>query len=343
MSKSGRDMGERGLKVSGVDEDTGGSMLFGMGRKLFLFLLVTGFTCSYSILVQMSKVNDQYMYHPMTTVLMAEFTKLIISWVLFKRNQTPGDENHGLSFTLRGFATYGVPGVIYLVNNNLAFVALSYMGPPMYQLLSNMKIVSTALLFRIIIQKRLSNHQWAAVFLLVLGCSVPQLTALSKDLEEEGTDAAAASAHLITGFLLMCIISLLSGSAGVYTEYMLKRNPGSMHYKNIHLYLNGVVLNSFLMFFLPSSPINQGKGFFDGYDSLTVLVFVNLALNGMAISFIMRYADNIMKLYAGSVAMFLSMFLSVILFDFHFNPHIVMGSLIVCVSVFLYNTAESGR
>ncbi len=55
-----------------------------------------------------------------------------------------------------------VPAVCYAVQNNLIFYALhfNYISGPYYQLLCNIKIVLTALLFRVVLKKALTVLKW---------------------------------------------------------------------------------------------------------------------------------------------------------------------------------------
>lgn len=43
---------------------------------------------------------------------------------------------------------FSVPSVIYAALNNVHFAALSYLSPTSFQIWSNLKIVTTAILFR---------------------------------------------------------------------------------------------------------------------------------------------------------------------------------------------------
>jgi len=48
------------------------------------------------------------------------------------------------------------------------------------------------------------------------------------------------------------------------------------------------------------------RGFFHGYSFITILMILNHALSGIAVSMVMKYADNIVKVYSTSVAMLLT-------------------------------------
>ncbi|KAK7833116.1 cmp-sialic acid transporter 4, partial [Quercus suber] len=52
----------------------------------------------------------------------------------------------------------------------------------------------------------------------------------------------------------------------------------------------------------------MNKGFFHGYSFITILMILNHALSGLAVSMVMKHADNIVKVYSTSVAMLFTAF-----------------------------------
>lgn len=49
------------------------------------------------------------------------------------------------------------------------------MDPATYQILGNLKIVTTGVLFRLLLQRRLSLLQWIALVLLMIGATTSQV------------------------------------------------------------------------------------------------------------------------------------------------------------------------
>ncbi len=68
-----------------------------------------------------------------------------------------------------------VPAVIYTVQNTLPFVAMTYISAAEYQLLCNIKILTTAVFSILFLGTRLSRVQWLALALLVIGVALAQL------------------------------------------------------------------------------------------------------------------------------------------------------------------------
>ena len=57
----------------------------------------------------------------------------------------------------------------------MQFLTLKYVDPATYQILGNLKIVTTGVLFRLVLQRRLSMLQWIALALLMVGATTSQV------------------------------------------------------------------------------------------------------------------------------------------------------------------------
>ncbi|KAI6240367.1 UDP-galactose translocator [Aphelenchoides fujianensis] len=82
---------------------------------------------------------------------------------------------------------------------------------------------------------------------------------------------------------------------------------------------------------------------FKGFDTLVwVMTFTNSA-GGLLISIVMKYADNIMKAYAQSVAIVGAALGSWLLFDFVPNFLFLVGMSLVIASICLYTLFPAGK
>ena len=70
---------------------------------------------------------------------------------------------------------YLVPSIIYWLHNNVQFVTLRYVDPATYQIMGNLKIVTTGLLLWLCLRRQLSALQWMALALLMIGATVSQV------------------------------------------------------------------------------------------------------------------------------------------------------------------------
>ncbi|KAF5951448.1 hypothetical protein HYC85_009392 [Camellia sinensis] len=236
--------------------------------KSIVTLALTVLTSSQAILIVWSKRAGKYDY----SVTTANF----MPW---------------LSTTLDEVSVYPIPAALYLIKNLLQYYIFAYVDAPGYQILKNLNIISTGVLYRIILKRKLSEIQWAAFILLCAGCTTAQLNPSSDRVLQTPFE----------GWVMAIVMALLSGFAGVYTQAIIKKRPS----RNIMCRTSGYT--------------------------------------GIAVSMVMKYADNIVKVYSTSVAMLLTAVFSVFLFGFHLSLAFFLGSTIVSVSVYLHSVGKAQR
>ncbi|GAB2296679.1 hypothetical protein Dimus_030788 [Dionaea muscipula] len=203
-----------------------------------------------------------------------------------------------------------------------------------FKIMGNLKIITTGILFRIFLKRKLSNLQWMAIVLLAVGTTTSQV---------KGCGGASCDSLLsapIQGYMLGILSACLSASAGVYTEFLMKKNNDSLYWQNVQLYTFGALFNMARMVL-----DDFGNGFekgawwrrlFDGYSITTWMVVFNLGSTGLLVSWLMKYADNIVKVYSTSMAMLLTMILSVYLFNFSPTLQLFLGIIICMMSLHMY-------
>ncbi|KZV38019.1 CMP-sialic acid transporter 1 [Dorcoceras hygrometricum] len=295
--------------------------------------ILTILTSSQGILTTLSQSNGGYKYDYATVPFLAEVFKLIVSSVLLwrecQRSPSPKMTTEWTSVRL-----YPIPSIIYLIHNNVQFATLTYVDTSTYQIMGNLKIVTTGILFRLFLKRKLSNLQWMAIGLLAIGTTTSQV----KGCGEASCDSLFSSP--IQGYMLGLLSACLSALAGVYTEFLMKKNNDSLYWQNIQLYTFGAIFN---MARLVLDDFRSGfdKGpwwqrLFSGYDITTWLVVLNLGSTGLLVSWLMKYADNIVKVYSTSMAMLLTMVLSVFLFNFKPTVQLYLGIMICMMSLHMY-------
>ena len=97
------------------------------------------------------------------------------------------------------------------------------------------------------------------------------------------------------GLVMAIVMAVISGAAGVYTELIMKKTPQrNVNVQNVYLYMFGVIFNVFAIFLYDYDAV-FGQGFFHGYNGIVCVMIINHALSGIAVSLVMKYADNIVK------------------------------------------------
>ncbi|CAN1805167.1 CMP-sialic acid transporter 4 [Linum perenne] len=311
-------------------------------RKTIVTLALTVLTSSQAILIVWSKRAGKYEYSVTTANFLVETLKCMLSLAALARtwkNEGVTEDNR-LSTTFNEVSVYPIPAALYLVKNLLQYYIFAYVDAPGYQILKNLNIISTGVLYRMILKRKLSEIQWAAFVLLCAGCTTAQLNPSSDHVLQtpfQGWMMAILGSYNISSLQVM---ALLSGFAGVYTEAIIKKRPSrNINVQNFWLYVFGMAFNAVAILTQDFDAVIN-KGFFHGYSFITVLMILNHALSGIAVSMVMKYADNIVKVYSTSVAMLLTAVAAVFLFGFHLSLAFFLGSTVVSVSVYLHSVGK---
>ena len=188
-----------------------------------------------------------------------------------------------------------------------------------------------------ILRKRLLSTQWGALLLLVCGVALVQLA-----------DAGPSSAEVtgdqnrVIGFSAALGACFLSGFAGIYFEMMLKSSDLSVWMRNIQLSLLSLPLSLITCFANDGQKISV-HGFFFGYDLFIYYLVVLQAGGGLIVAVVVKYADNILKGFATSLAIVLSCIFSIYLFHFNLTIQFTGGAALVIASIFLYGFDPSKK
>eukprot|EP00658_Telonema_sp_P-2_P082214 TRINITY_DN8633_c0_g1_i1.p1 TRINITY_DN8633_c0_g1~~TRINITY_DN8633_c0_g1_i1.p1 ORF type:complete len:226 (-),score=30.29 TRINITY_DN8633_c0_g1_i1:138-815(-) len=203
-----------------------------------------------------------------------------------------------------------------------------------YQLTYQGKIFSTAILSVLMLGRRLSNKQWVSLLILASGIALVQTTSQTTQAPTPGT---SGTSNPLVGLAAAGAGCLLSSTANVYFEKILKQSPVSVWARNIHLAVMGIAISWIGMSLNGDLEIVRNKGFFHGYTTVTWGTVVLGSLGGLLSAMVVKYADNIMKGFATSFAILLTCIISTLVLDFTVTYNLVAGGVIVNFSIYLYN------
>lgn len=168
-------------------------------------------------------LGGQQRYFTSTAVLMNEVLKLGLSLTIalydIQRTLPPStpatvlfDQLYTSVFSGDGWKL-AMPACLYTAQNSLQYLAVSNLDAVHFQILYQLKILTTALFSVLILRRSISTMNWGALFLLTLGVIVVQLPsagssyadisisdsskfAFPRSLHEVGQVAEEAAAHL---------------------------------------------------------------------------------------------------------------------------------------------------
>eukprot|EP00435_Cladocopium_sp_Y103_P066410 s135_g28.t1 len=297
-------------------------------KALLLFVLVLQ-NCACAILVKQSRTHSAD-WVPQTGVILQEMLKGITSLVLAV---LMGESMQGALDPIELLQS-SVPALLYLVQNNLQYVALATLEPATYTVTYQLKILSTAVCFVLILGRKLTLQRWLSLGLLVLGVVLVQLATFKED--GSSSQRATGWGGQIAGLIATVISASISGLAGVYTEKILKGSKVTLWVRNVQLASWSALIGVLGLAGTGDLSGVWSNGFFHGYNGWIWASACNNAFGGLLIAAVIKYADNILKNFATSVSIVLTTALSIQYFGLELTMTFLTGVVLVCYSIFLY-------
>ncbi|GMT24210.1 hypothetical protein PFISCL1PPCAC_15507, partial [Pristionchus fissidentatus] len=174
--------------------------------------------------------------------------------------------------------------------------------------------------------------QWAALVVLFAGVSLVQIDTSSSSKKGEGENA-------LVGLSCIVVACILSGCAGVYFEKILKGSV-SLWTRNIQLALFAIP-SSIASVYAQDGGFVREHGLFYGFDGIAWMTSLWYGIGGLSVAVCIKYADNISKNFATSMAIIVSTVGSVFLFSFAPSLIFVSGATLAIFSIFMYSSSNS--
>uniref|UniRef100_A0A8C4Z589 Solute carrier family 35 member 2 n=1 Tax=Gadus morhua TaxID=8049 RepID=A0A8C4Z589_GADMO len=230
-----------------------------------------------------------------------------------------------------------VPSLIYTLQNNLQYVAISNLPAATFQVTYQLKILTTALFSVLMLRKTLSKLQWLSLLLLFLGVAIVQV-------QQEGKKESVSESsdqNYTVGLVAVVVSCLSSGFAGVYFEKILKGSAASVWVRNVQLGIFGTALGLLGMWWKNGEEVAE-HGFLFGYTPAVYSVILNQAFGGLLVALVVKYADNILKGFATSFSIIVSTVTSIYLFAFQVDLLFSAGAALVMGAVYMYSLPKAG-
>lgn len=311
-------------------------------RVLLPCAVVIVTTSASTLLTRYSQRNGTYYYDPAALNILTEALKLMLCvaglFQLYGKDTPKAIKN---AFKRESIYYFGIPSFLYAVQNNLFFFGLKLLPPALFQLMGNLRVLTTALASKWMLGTQISRVQWGALCLLVVGMCVSQLRedAFSTGQWFSGKSSLLAeNDSMLGGFIASIFICTLSAVASVWNELALKREAHeSIHSQNVVMYTTGIIFNTIFMW---AESVDFANAF-SRFDGLSLLIAINLAFGGVAVSMVMKFADNIVKVFASSVSVLFTAFVSVFLFGLPLTWPLMLSAVMVgYASVTYYRKPE---
>jgi len=251
-------------------------------------------------------------------ILLMETMKLIISVNRLVVERAEKDSKSPLEFlketisgiSLREALPYAVPGLLYFFNNNLEVFMMRAMDPATARLLMNGKIITTAVIFRLVMGVTIETEQTLCLGALLCACILAA--------KPPQADAELTLAFITTlGIAYASLHCVISGMASVANEWLMKKGYGadtSIHLQNALLYCWGILFNITVVVPLILTSPEPVFNFSSLPQLANWLLFVaNGCFHGLAISFVIKHLTSLHKLFMSSIAVYISGLLNLLL------------------------------
>lgn len=218
--------------------------------------------------------------------------------------------------------------------------------------LLNFVIITTAVLFRLVLRRPINNIQWASLICLLAGM-VSLSPAPSAQLN------AVETHNMLLGYIfvllqwlddeqssmfspVMFIIFSLSGSFGnIYSEKVMKDHfATSIHVQNTWIYSYGVLFNGLTLLLYGNLDRIMHYGFFHGYNPFTVAIIAVNTVLGLTVSLILKHTDNMVHIFLHQITTVVVLVLSMALFDFRPTLVFLCGATVVGCAIYIFNVAK---
>lgn len=231
-----------------------------------------------------------------------------------------------------------VPATLYAVQNNLQYVAASNLEPALFQVLYQMKLLTTAFFSVVLLGRRLKTQQWAAIGLLTAGLA--RIAAASSATK---TEPDLHGGVFLTGFAAVLAACCTSGFSSVYFERVVKRAKKSDRKKKaISVWARNFQMASFSSAIaafgalLKDGDLIRQQGLFRGFTPIVWTVVLLQATGGLCTAAVIAYADNLLKGFATGISMLISTVVSCYYFDFTITSPFILGANCVFAAIFIY-------
>ena len=118
---------------------------------------------------------------------------------------------------------YSIPSICYAINNNIHYYALNFSTPPVWNILGQLRLVFTALTYRLFFKRTMTTAQWLGLALLLVAVVLANFT---------GVHSALGRGDTLP--VLLCLAALGSSVAVIGSFTTEARYPHTEARKHTH-------------------------------------------------------------------------------------------------------------
>eukprot|EP00300_Choanocystis_sp_HF-7_P034801 c47825_g1_i1.p1 GENE.c47825_g1_i1~~c47825_g1_i1.p1 ORF type:complete len:362 (+),score=65.25 c47825_g1_i1:31-1086(+) len=222
--------------------------------------------------------------------------------------------------------------LLYLVQNILAFNALTYLDSGTFSLINQGKVVSTALFSIAIMGLGVPARQWRSLIMLMLA-----VTLISSEAHALSSHSPSHSRNFVKGLIMTLGLVMLNGFSTVLMEKAFKdQSLGlSLWERNLQLAIPSIgVYVAILSWF------GNLTHAFDHWTKCATIIALMGSVFGLLVALALKYTNSIVKSMAGTVGVVFTTLFEWQAFQGPMNLAIGIGGAMVLLSVSNYHDRD---
>ena len=232
-----------------------------------------------------------------------------------------------------------VPALLYLVQNTLLYVALQNLTAPLFQVTYQGKLVTTAIVSVIMLQRSYKARQWICLVGISIGVAIVVLG--ERSAEDEAKDQAKTT-NLGLGLVAVTVACVCSALAGVYFEKVLKKpssSPDGSKVPSASVWMRNIQLAFFsvLIAACQGGLKQTDQPYLHGFSGWVWVLVALQSGGGLLVAAVIKYADNVLKGLATGVSVVLSSCLSMLIFATPLGSKFFFGGVLILTSVWFFS------
>uniref|UniRef100_A0A0K0F885 UDP-galactose translocator 1 (inferred by orthology to a C. elegans protein) n=1 Tax=Strongyloides venezuelensis TaxID=75913 RepID=A0A0K0F885_STRVS len=310
--------------------------------KFYVVTTMITIWSSYTLLIKYTQTNvpKEDLYFSCTIPFLSEMGKIVISFFMLFNEVGMAPKkflrsiNNNLIKKPKELLKLSPPALCYIIQNNLDIIAMKNLPAGVFQVTSQLKIVSTAIFMVLFLKKKISGKKWLCIIFCFVGIAIVQVG----NMKQDSSKMVNKDENAIVGLISILIVCFVAGFAGVYFEKMLKDgSQNSLWIRNIQLYFWGIPSSLVWILIDKGSQVYE-KGILHGFNAKVWIAVCLASIGGIYISLIMKYLDNIQKSFAATCTIIVVAILSFIIFaNVQISFLFVIGSFTTISAIFAYN------
>jgi len=232
-----------------------------------------------------------------------------------------------------------IPAMLYTVQNNLIYAALSHLDAVSFQITYQLKIIASILSVRVLLKRSISTAKWVSVALLAIGVSLVQLSLREDEAADEVPEQGRQRNYML-GLLGVLIACLCSGLGGATMELLLKEGEQSLPARNLQVAFISLILACAHMWNADKQAVLNG-GLFQGYSAVVWAMVMLDGCGGLLVSILLKYTSSMLKNFAAPLGIILNCLLSRYTSRSGQKPSkkFVLGTLLTLLALGMFNVA----